>query len=80
LKDYASGNSLATGDDTKFSDVANRAAQSVRGAFEDGRALASERIDATARWVGDTTRQNPVRTLGMVAIAGIVVGLLIGRR
>jgi len=88
VKDYTSGSSQHPGSDARLadvatkaaSDVATKAAQSVRGLVEESRAAATQGLDATTKWVGDVTRDNPVRTLGIVLAVGVVVGLLIGRR
>lgn len=60
--------------------VAGKAAQSVREIVDEGKAVAAERFDAGAQWVGAITRENPMRTLGVVAAVGVVIGLLLGRR
>lgn len=62
------------------SELAERAARSVRCLADDGRALAAERIDAAAKWVEVGTREKPLRALGIVAAAGVIVGLLLARR
>ena len=88
MKDYASSSNPHLGSDVRLadvaskaaSDVATKAAQSVRGLVEESRTAATQRIDATTKWVGDVTRDNPVCTLGIVAAVGVVIGLLIGRR
>jgi len=87
IKDYASSTNPQLGSDARLadvatkaaSDVATKAAQSVRGLVEESRMAATHGLDATTKWVGDATRDNPIRTLGIVVAVGVVVGLLIGR-
>lgn len=62
------------------SQVASTAANSIRGLVDEGRTMATEQLDATARWVDETTRAHPLRTLGIAALIGLVVGLIVGRR
>lgn len=88
MKDYASSSNPHLASDARLSDVASKAAsdvatkaaQSVRGLVDESRAAATQRIDATTKWVGEATRDNPLRSLGIVAAIGVVIGLLIGRR
>lgn len=86
VKDSARGTEAAHDHDAvqpltrSASNLATRAANAVRSLIGDGRAMAVERIDATADRVGTAAREKPMRTLGIVAAAGLVVGLLLGRR
>jgi len=61
-------------------ELATMAAHKARGLLENGQAVAAEGIAATTRWVEEVARDKPLRSLGMVAVAGVIVGLLIGRR
>ncbi|MGH8619681.1 MAG: DUF883 family protein [Burkholderiales bacterium] len=90
MKDFASSANPPPAE-TRIADVAAKAAKSAREIVEEGRksvrelvdegkTAAAQRFDATTEWVGATTRENPLRTLGIAAVVGIVVGLLIGRR
>ncbi len=89
MKDFASSTNPAPV--TGMADVAAKAAQSARDIMEDsrktvrdllhdGKTVAAQGLDATTHWVGTATRENPMRTLGIVAAVGVILGLLMGRR
>ncbi len=79
MKDFASSSTPQPAAE-RLSAVAGKAAQSVREIVGEGKAVAAEQLDATTRWVGTVTRDNPLRTLGVIAAVGVVIGLLVGRR
>jgi ElaB/YqjD/DUF883 family membrane-anchored ribosome-binding protein len=79
MKDFASSTPPQAAVE-RLGAVAGKAAQSVREIVDEGKAVAAERFDAGAEWVGTVTRENPMRTLGVVAAVGVVIGLLLGRR
>lgn len=64
----------------RLGSAAGKAAQSVREIIDEGKAVAAERFDAGALWIGNAARENPMRTLGVAAAVGILIGLLLGRR
>lgn len=45
-----------------------------------GKAAAIEQFDAKAAMVTDYAKENPYRTIGVAALAGIAIGLLLFRR
>ncbi len=80
LKGYASSANPQGSVESRMATAATKAVQSVREVVDEGRAVAAEQIDATAKWVGTAARDNPLRTLGIAAVVGVVAGLLLGRR
>ena len=84
MKDYASSTSPHLGGDVRFaevaskaaSDVAAKAAQSARSLMDEGKAAATEGL----HWVNEHTRATPMRSLGIAAAVGLIIGLLISRR
>lgn len=83
MKDYASSNSPHLGSDMRFSDVASKAAsdvaskaaQSARTLVDEGKAYATEGL----HWVNEHTRATPMRSLGIAAAVGLVIGMLLSR-
>ncbi|HEX4326740.1 MAG TPA: hypothetical protein VH105_07955 [Burkholderiales bacterium] len=55
-------------------------AQSIAGAFDQRKAAAAEQFDAGRAAVTDYARSNPMRTIGVAALAGIALGVLFFRR
>lgn len=84
MKDYASSRSPHLGSDVRFSDVASKAAsevaskaaQSARSLMDEGKAAATEGL----HWVNEHTRATPMRSLGIAAAVGLIIGMLISRR
>jgi ElaB/YqjD/DUF883 family membrane-anchored ribosome-binding protein len=84
MKDYASSSNPHMGGDVRFSevaskaasDVAAKAAQSARSLMDEGKAAANEGL----QWVNEYTRATPMRSLGIAAAVGLVIGMLISRR
>jgi ElaB/YqjD/DUF883 family membrane-anchored ribosome-binding protein len=84
MKDYASSKNPHLGSDVRFSDVASKAAsdvaskaaQSARSLMDEGKAAATEGL----HWVNEHTRATPMRSLGIAAAVGLVIGMLISRR
>ena len=84
MKDYASSKNPHMGSDVRFSevaskaasDVASKAAQSARTLMDEGKAAATEGL----HWVNEYTRATPMRSLGIAAAVGLVIGMLITRR
>lgn len=88
MKDYASSSNPHMGSDVRLTDVASKAAsdvaakakQTARSLVDEGKHAATEGFYATSRWVNDTTAAHPMRTLGIAAGVGLVIGMLIARR
>lgn len=84
MKDYASSKNPQMGSDVRFSevagkaasDVAAKAAQSARSLMDEGKQYANEGL----HWVNEHTRATPMRSLGIAAAVGLVLGMLISRR
>jgi ElaB/YqjD/DUF883 family membrane-anchored ribosome-binding protein len=55
-------------------------ADSLSGAFDRGRNAAGEQFDASRDAVAGYARENPMRTIGVAALAGIALGVLFFRR
>lgn len=60
--------------------LAGDALQTVSKVLDDGRARAGEQIDAGRQAVVGYMNEKPFTTIGIAALAGIVVGLLLFRR
>ena len=83
MKDYASSKNPHLGSDVRLSDVASKAAsdvatkaaQSARQLVDEGKAAATEGL----HWVNEYTRATPMRSLGIAAAVGLVIGMLISR-
>jgi len=54
--------------------------QSLSGAFARGKSQAIDQFDAGRTAVTDYARENPMRTIGVAALAGIALGILFFRR
>jgi len=84
MKDYASSKNPHLGSDVRFSDVASKAAadvaskaaQSARMLMDEGKHAATEGL----QYVNEYTRSSPMRSLGIAAAVGLVLGLLLSRR
>jgi ElaB/YqjD/DUF883 family membrane-anchored ribosome-binding protein len=84
MKDYASSKNPHMGSDVHFSevaskaasDVANKAMQSARTLMDEGKVAANHGLE----WVNEHTRATPMRSLGIAACIGLVIGMLISRR
>jgi len=77
LESPSSAISHALGDvKTGFSD----AAQSLSDAFSRSKATAIDQFDTGRAAVTDYARENPMRTIGVAALAGIALGVLFFRR
>lgn len=84
MKDYASSTNPHMGSDVRFSevagkaasDVAAKAAQSARTLMDEGKHAASEGLN----YINEYTRATPMRSLGIAAAVGLVIGMLISRR
>jgi len=55
-------------------------AQSVSDAFSRRKAQYAEQLDTGRAAVTDYARENPMRTIGVAALAGIALGVLFFRR
>lgn len=55
-------------------------AQSLTDAFTRGKSQAIDQFDAGRGAVTDYARENPMRTIGVAALAGIALGILFFRR
>ena len=83
MKDYASSANPHMASDVRFADVASKAAsdvaakaaQSARSLMDEGKAAATEGM----HWVNEYTRATPMRSLGIAAAVGLVIGMLISR-
>jgi ElaB/YqjD/DUF883 family membrane-anchored ribosome-binding protein len=65
-------------DDVKSS--LGNVAQSLSGAFDKSRSVAADQFDAGRAAVTGYARENPMRTIGVAALAGIALGVLFFRR
>jgi len=59
---------------------AGDALQTVGKALDEGRARAGEQLDAGRQAVVGYVNEKPFTTIGIAALAGIVIGLLLFRR
>ena len=83
MKNYASSANpqpRSESPETPLGTFARHTLSTVHGVVDEGKAVARDQFDATTRWVGNATKENPLRALGIVAAAGLVLGLLLGRR
>lgn len=55
-------------------------ADSLSGAFDRSRSAAGDQFDAGRDAVVSYARENPMRTIGVAALAGIALGVLFFRR
>lgn len=55
-------------------------AQSLSTAFDRSKSAAGDQLDAGREAVVSYTRENPMRTVGIAALAGIALGVLFFRR
>jgi ElaB/YqjD/DUF883 family membrane-anchored ribosome-binding protein len=55
-------------------------AQSLSDAFSRGKSQAIDQFDAGREAVTGYARENPMRTIGLAALAGIALGILFFRR
>ena len=55
-------------------------AHSITDAFNRSKTTAAEQLDSGRAAVTDYTRANPLRTIGVAALAGIALGVLFFRR
>ena len=60
--------------------IAHEAVDTVREAMRGGKASVVDQYDVATKWAGNMARNKPLRTFGVVAAAGLVIGLLLGRR
>lgn len=80
MKNYAPRKSPQPAAVSHLGAFARDTMDTVQKVVDDGKTAAKVQYEATSRWIGDTTRENPVRALSIVAAAGLVIGLLLGRR
>lgn len=80
MKNYATSANPQSNAESSLGTFARHTLNTVHGVVDEGKAVAKDQFDATTRWVGDATKENPLRVLGIVAAASFVVGLLLGRR
>lgn len=68
------------GEKSNLGNMASAAADTVRKAVNDSKAAVTGQYDTTTKWMGNMTRTKPLRTLGVAAVVGVVIGLFMGRR
>jgi len=79
-KPYASGASQKSAAASRLGAVARDTMDVVQNALDEGKAVAKDQFDATARRVEQATRDKPLKALAIVASVGFVAGLLLARR
>ncbi|HTE16530.1 MAG TPA: hypothetical protein VK642_15775 [Burkholderiales bacterium] len=80
MKNYATSANPQSGSESPLGTFARNTLNTVHEVVDEGKAVAKDQFDATAKWVGDTTKTNPMRALGIVAAASFFIGLLLARR
>ena len=62
------------------SNIAAEGKDAAWRAIDQSKAAANERIDAARTWLENTTRDNPLRALGIAGTIGLVAGWLLRPR